>query len=628
MSQDTDRAEGKPPSVDRLSALWRRVHERKIAQWSLAYVALAYGIQHGVVLTAEAFDWPHAVQQISMLLLALGLPVTMTFAWYHGERASRRISGPELTIIAILLAIGSLFFYVLVKPQGEVEARAVEPTVAAARSATRNPGGTISVAVLPFVNLSSDKEQEFFSDGMTEEITAALAKVPDLKVVARTSAFEFKGKNVDVEQIGAQLHATHLIEGSVRKAGDKLRITAQLIKADDGTHIWAEDYDRELTDVFAIQEDIARAITASLRMPLGLKPGENLVANRNVDVEVYQEFLRLRAQERALPVIRIFREVTPAFEKLVARQPNFAPARAYLSRVYLATLSVMDRAIMTRPPEETQRLQQPVFDKMEKAAREAIRLDPRQAVAYAALALVEKNQKHWASASDLLRKAQELDPYDPDILSDYGDFLLQTGRIKDAFGVLQQAHALEPLVGNYGDLLAEAYMADNQPAAAIAMLEAIPIHATGYYQWLAQAYAMMGRFNDAANSILMVSPAFFGGEEARERGSQIREQAAQLIRTAPRKAGDPSTLPALTGRQDFIYFYVGAPDRLLDYPERSIKAGELIATDLFAANYAPVRKTERFKRLIREAGLVDYWKERGWPDLCHPTTGDDDFACE
>src|SRR6266700_1374880 len=116
MSEDTGRANQKPPSLDRLSLLWRRVNDRKIAQWSVAYVALAYAIQHGVVLTGDAFEWPHAIQQVSMLLLALGLPVVMTFAWYHGERASRRISGPELTIISILLVIGSLFFYVFVQP--------------------------------------------------------------------------------------------------------------------------------------------------------------------------------------------------------------------------------------------------------------------------------------------------------------------------------------------------------------------------------------------------------------------------------------------------------------------------------------------------------------------------------
>src|SRR6202165_5335946 len=165
MSEDTGRANPKPPSVDRLSELWRRINDHKMVQWSVAYVALAYGIQHGVILTSESFEWPNAVARISMLLLALGLPVVMTFAWYHGERASRRISGPELTIISILLVIGSLFFYVFVRPTAEL---AAGPAPAAVRSAAVSglpasvASAGISVAVLPFVNLSSDKEQEFF----------------------------------------------------------------------------------------------------------------------------------------------------------------------------------------------------------------------------------------------------------------------------------------------------------------------------------------------------------------------------------------------------------------------------------------------------------------------------------
>ena len=122
------------------------------------------------------------------------------------------------------------------------------------------PTSAIALAVLPFANLSSEPDQEFFSDGLTDEITSALAKVPDLEIVARTSAFEFKGQNRNIRTIGEQLGATHLIEGSVRKAGDRVRITVQLIRADDGTHVWSENYDRQLTDIFAIQEDIARAI--------------------------------------------------------------------------------------------------------------------------------------------------------------------------------------------------------------------------------------------------------------------------------------------------------------------------------------------------------------------------------
>jgi adenylate cyclase len=204
-----------PP--DRFTALWRRLREHKIVQWTIAYVAIAYGIQHGITLTSEAFEWPHAVTRISMLLLALALPIAVTLAWYHGARASRHISGAELSLISIFLLIGSLLFYVFVRP----EQAATNPPVREA-SAAALPKGTISLAVLPFLNLSSDKEQEFFSDGMTEEITSALAKVQGLRVVGRTSAFQFKGERKDLRAIGQALSATHLIEGSIRKDGNEV----------------------------------------------------------------------------------------------------------------------------------------------------------------------------------------------------------------------------------------------------------------------------------------------------------------------------------------------------------------------------------------------------------------------
>jgi hypothetical protein len=124
MSEGAARENPKPPAVDRLALLWRRITDHKMVEWGVGYVALAYGIQHGVTLTSEAFEWPHAVSRISMLLLALGLPVVMTLAWYHGARANRHISGPELTIISILLVIGSLLFYVFAQPATEVATQA------------------------------------------------------------------------------------------------------------------------------------------------------------------------------------------------------------------------------------------------------------------------------------------------------------------------------------------------------------------------------------------------------------------------------------------------------------------------------------------------------------------------
>ncbi len=202
-----------------------------------------------------------------------------------GERPKLPMRAPfrrraRLAAIAAVLVLGvALTSYLQLAPSGTREA------ALPAQPVSSLPTGAISIAVLPFSNLSGDPGQEFLSDGVTEEITAALAKVPDLRVIARTSAYQFKAQNRDIQSIGQQLHASHVIEGSVRRAGNRLRITVQLVEATGGTHLWSETYDRQLTDIFAVQEDIARAIAASLRVPLGLRPGEQLVANRAIDPE-------------------------------------------------------------------------------------------------------------------------------------------------------------------------------------------------------------------------------------------------------------------------------------------------------------------------------------------------------
>ena len=226
------------------------------------------------------------------------------------------------------------------------------------------------LAVLPFANLSGDASQEFFSDGMTEEITSALAKIPDLRVVARTSAFQFKGQNRDIRAIGQALNATHLIEGSVRKAGDRVRITAQLIKADNGVHIWTESYDRELTDMFAIQEDIARAIAGALRMPLGLKPGEHLVTNRAIDPQSYEQLLRAKALRGrgANP--------GPLQKRSVAgtgcrRDPDYAPAWGLLEALPISSVPTT-AAVTNRFAEYARRVERSTVRRAKPRARRAI----------------------------------------------------------------------------------------------------------------------------------------------------------------------------------------------------------------------------------------------------------------
>lgn len=192
--------------------------------------------------------------------------------------------------------------------------------------------------------------------------------------------------------------------------------------------------------------------------------------------------------------------------------------------------------------------------------------------------------------------------------------------MKDALRLYRQAQALDPLGQTPTPRLALALLADGQANATIALLEGRPNLGGIGNSALAQAYAMVGRFDKAADTLLLIGR---GGNIDRK----AMEEAARLIRSAPATVSDPSALLGWHFYGDFAYGYVGAQERLLDYPERAMHAGQLLTAIWFARNYAAVRKTERFKALVREAGLVDYWKARGWPDLCRPV-GADDFACD
>ena len=232
-------------------------------------------------------------------------------------------------------------------------------------------------------------------------------------MVGRSSAFQFKGQNKDLRAIGQSLGATYLIDGSVRKAGNRVRITAQLIKADGGIGLWTDNYDRELTDVFVIEEDIAQAIAAALRVPLGLAQGERLVSNRTSDVDSYQDYLRGRALVRG----RIVTEAVATLEGVVARDPDYAPAWAMLSQAYRVTLDY-NSAPRTAPVDEARRFIQSNLDKAETSARKAIQLDPKHAGGYAALAYIQTTRGKWTEADDLFHQALALDPKIPRLCTD------------------------------------------------------------------------------------------------------------------------------------------------------------------------------------------------------------------
>jgi adenylate cyclase len=220
-------------------SFWARIKRHKVVEWTLAYVAFGYALLHGVQMLREAFEWPLLVSRLTDVGLVLGAPVAVTLAWYHGHRARHRVSGQELSIlIALLVVAGSVPWWVSRHShEGATAPAAVANTTVspASTAAAFNPPPH-SIAVLPFTDLSEKHDQEYFADGLADELLNLLAKIPGLRVIGRTSSFQFRGKAEDLRAVGQALNAAYVLEGSVRRAADRVRVTAQLISTVDGAH--------------------------------------------------------------------------------------------------------------------------------------------------------------------------------------------------------------------------------------------------------------------------------------------------------------------------------------------------------------------------------------------------------
>ena len=527
---------------------------------------------------------------------------------------SWRLSLAALTGACIaVLALG--FYWRVAQPAGH-DTRIAQAAVPAGPTLFVAP---TPIAVLPFDNLSGDAAQQFFSDGMTEEITAALAKVGGLQLVARTSAFQFRGSK-DARQVGKALGARYVIEGAVRRKEKRIRITAQLIRTDTGLSVWGDSYERDLTDIFAIQEDIATAIADALSASLGLPAGKHLISNRGIDPASYQQFLR------AKPLVRArFTGVPQAIEilePLTARNPGYAPAWALLASCYGMMPAFLSPYQI---PERRQRIRT-FWPKAELAAHKAIALDPNLPDAYFALARMETLRGRPVVAEDLLNKALSLDPNYPEALALQVEIFANMGLQRKALQTARRLRALEPYVPTWKEDGAEVLWESGRSAPAIEALKSLIDRPSGPTS-LAMMYASEGRYADAAT---VLETALKRPDALPPQWPEMFRIGAALLRKAPANVVLPSTPPRLD-RVGFVYLYVGAPDRALDMYEDTITSGLTGGQGnnfsyLWHASYAPVRKTERFKSFARKAGMLDYWHQRGWPDHCRPVSASD-FAC-
>ena len=351
-----------------------------------------------------------------------------------------------------------------------------------------------SIAVLPFADMSPGKDQQYFSDGLTEELINDLARVPGLKVVARSSAFQFKGRNEDLRTVGQKLGVANVLEGSVRKEGNHVRITAELTKADDGFQLWSETYDREVSHIFAAQDGIANAVASALQSKLlNANSGPAPAGSRTTNPEAYQAYLQgqyfiARGQDR-----EDLNKALAYAEQAIKLDAKYAAAWAQRSQVLerLARVSLIDSA--------------DGFRRARESAEKAISLDSGCSAAYMTLALVQMNRDwDWEGADTSLKKAALLEPGSASVLGNQAHLARTLGRLEEAIGLYEQAIALDPLRANFHLALGyELYVVGRyeEAFAALKMAQELNPQLSSLHLTSGEIFLAQGRWQSALEEI-------------------------------------------------------------------------------------------------------------------------------
>ena len=506
---------------------------------------------------------------------------------------------PRLGAAAVLIALAA-FGYTKFGGQGSSNV-AKENTPAATSSATATattPAKTI--AVMPFLNMSNDAEQEYFSDGMTEELLNALAKVPGLKVTARTSVFSLKGQRHDVRELGKMLGVAYVLEGSVRRAEGQVRITAQLVRADDGFHLWSESYDRKLENVFALQAEIAGAIAQALQLPLGMGGSDGLVSQRTTNPQAYALYLQGRAAYKARG--DGVKKSIAMYRQALQLDPKFAPAWAGLCD----SLAVLPFWVSSAELVDTPKF----LSEAEVACKQAVQLAPDLAAAHTALASLYTFKWEWARAEPHFRRALELAPNDPEVHFAYSKWLGAMGRRDEALQANERAIALDPLVPIILNGQGYSLWLVGRLDETIARIEAAFALTPDLYYIapnLFSAYLRAGRLDEAEKLLDQTRPAAVAAA-AREGRT---DDPQRIDRASLRLARHPDQRDAI--RKEFsaeefqrVLANLSEPEARLAVLEREIDAhvtGVNPVRTLRGVQLDAYKKDPRYVRMLRKAGF-------------------------
>lgn len=588
---------------------------RNVVRMAGLYLVGAWLLVQVTGTVLPMFGAPDWLPRSIVLLLAIGFLPALIFSWVFeltpeglkrdedvrpeesiAPQTARRMD--RMIIVVLVLALAYFAFdKFFLSPQRDAARVAAESS------------GTVdarSIAVLPFVNMSGDAANEYFSDGISEEILNVLARTPELRVAARTSSFSFKGKTLEVPEIARELNVRMVLEGSVRKQEDRIRITAQLIDAKNGFHLWSQTFDRKLQDIFAIQDEIAKAIAGELEVKLVGTGDAKKTSAGTSNVAAYDLYLRgialwqMRRGEALWQALDLF-------EKAAAADPEFAQAYSGQALVYAVLGDYSARISYAES-----------LARGKDCAERALALDPTAPEPYAALGIMASNENRRTTADALLRRAIALRPSFATAYQWRGSLLMSNGDLAGGLASLEKASALDPrslvVADNHGWVLLALGRYAEAKARCVPVLEFAPSH-VGNLLTVAMADLLSGDF-DAAQPMLERAAA----AQNPSASGQARELVEALAGRADRHAVaerlssfrynsnlDPASGDILNGYQiAAVLMMLGERELTLKYLERL--AGELGGVAEWAMILPvmdPIRCDPRFVAIIQRLKTTD-----------------------
>jgi adenylate cyclase len=598
-------------------AFFAELKRRRVGKVAIAYGAIAWAVTEASSVVVPALHLPEWLVTAIVVFLLVGFPVAMVLAWIFDvgpegiERTEPIAGAPPSTQVKLRMAYAAVVLLLmaglgyLLYERGFGRAHANQPHE--------------SIAVLPFTNLSGDASRDYFSDGMSEELLNLLARVPGLKVASRTSSFAYKGRNLDIREVGRELGVETVLEGSVRQAGDQVRITAQLIDAESGFHLWSATYDRKLEDIFQVQDEIAAAIVDKLRIELAPQEQELAVRDKapTQNVEAYELYLQGRAIWKRRGEDNL-RKAIDLYQRALGLDPGFARAQAALASAYV---------VLPGYTEEKDDERQ-IMPMAEAAARQALSIDPKIGEAHAVLAQLNAQRGDLLDAESGFFFAISLEPNEPTPHHWYSLLLARVGRLQQALEQARRAQELDPTSAILAANLANMHLllGDDEQALRFSRQAAElgfdklqsgveSTVAVRRGQW-EEAKRLMAEQEHLPDEIRAFIPRFVDALA----DPKLRPEVV---------AGMRSIDPAVMSQDELIgsYIMLGAVDvaydLIFDALDRDPKAWTKgwDTTIAWGKDGTAFRQHPRFAELARRMDLVDYWKQYGFPDGCR--AGDD-----